>query len=102
MADREARLSTAVIDVLSLVAYRQPASKADIDNLGPLRRRGSLFAAALSRSPTRMPATNAHATRPHHHAAFPGAFGLHSLGKICLRTQGYRKQTRFVETTLSP
>jgi segregation and condensation protein B len=30
---REARLSMAAIDVLSLVAYRQPASKADVDSL---------------------------------------------------------------------
>jgi segregation and condensation protein B len=32
-AAREARLSTAAIDVLSLVAYRQPATKQEIDNL---------------------------------------------------------------------
>jgi segregation and condensation protein B len=30
---REARLSTAAIDVLALVAYRQPATKAEIDSL---------------------------------------------------------------------
>src|ERR1700677_371881 len=30
---REARLSTVVIDVLSLVAYRQPTTKAEIDSL---------------------------------------------------------------------
>lgn len=30
---REARLSTAVIDVLALIAYRQPATKADVDSL---------------------------------------------------------------------
>jgi segregation and condensation protein B len=30
---REARLSTAAIDALSLVAYRQPATKAEIDSL---------------------------------------------------------------------
>jgi segregation and condensation protein B len=30
---REARLSTAAVDVLSLVAYRQPISKQDIDSL---------------------------------------------------------------------
>lgn len=30
---REARLSTAAIDVLALVAYRQPTSKVEIDNL---------------------------------------------------------------------
>jgi segregation and condensation protein B len=30
---REARLSTAAVDVLALVAYRQPASKAEIDSL---------------------------------------------------------------------
>ena len=30
---REARLSTAAIDVLALVAYRQPVSKADVDNM---------------------------------------------------------------------
>lgn len=30
---REARLSTAAVDVLALVAYRQPASKAEIDAL---------------------------------------------------------------------
>lgn len=40
---REARLSTAAIDVLALVAYRQPVTKADIDSLrgsesGPLLR----------------------------------------------------------------
>lgn len=40
---REARLSTAAIDVLALVAYRQPATKAEIDALrgaesGPLLR----------------------------------------------------------------
>jgi len=32
-ATREARLSTAAIDVLSLVAYRQPATKQEIDSL---------------------------------------------------------------------
>jgi segregation and condensation protein B len=32
-AAREARLSTAAIDVLSLVAYRQPATKQEIDSL---------------------------------------------------------------------
>jgi segregation and condensation protein B len=30
---REARLSTAAVDVLALVAYRQPATKAEIDSL---------------------------------------------------------------------
>jgi segregation and condensation protein B len=30
---REARLSTVALDVLSLVAYRQPASKQEIDSL---------------------------------------------------------------------
>jgi segregation and condensation protein B len=30
---REARLSTAAIDVLALVAYRQPATKAEVDSL---------------------------------------------------------------------
>ena len=40
---REARLSTVALDVLSLVAYRQPASKQEIDSLrgaesGPLLR----------------------------------------------------------------
>jgi segregation and condensation protein B len=30
---REARLSTAAVDVLALVAYRQPATKQEIDNL---------------------------------------------------------------------
>ena len=30
---REARLSTAAIDVLALVAYRQPATKADVDTV---------------------------------------------------------------------
>jgi segregation and condensation protein B len=30
---REARLSPAAIDVLSLVAYRQPATKQEVDNL---------------------------------------------------------------------
>jgi segregation and condensation protein B len=30
---REARLSTAAIDVLALVAYRQPATKADVDTM---------------------------------------------------------------------
>jgi segregation and condensation protein B len=30
---REARLSTAAVDVLALVAYRQPATKPEIDNL---------------------------------------------------------------------
>src|SRR5262249_48150823 len=40
---REARLSTAAIDVLALTAYRQPATKAEIDALrgaesGPLLR----------------------------------------------------------------
>jgi segregation and condensation protein B len=30
---REARLSTAVVDVLALVAYRQPATKAEVDSL---------------------------------------------------------------------
>jgi segregation and condensation protein B len=30
---REARLSTAAVDVLALVAYRQPAGKAEIDSL---------------------------------------------------------------------
>jgi segregation and condensation protein B len=40
---REARLSTQAIDVLALVAYRQPATKAEIDSLrggesGPLLR----------------------------------------------------------------
>jgi segregation and condensation protein B len=30
---REARLSTAAIDVLSLVAYQQPASKAEVDSM---------------------------------------------------------------------
>ncbi len=30
---REARLSTAAVDVLSLVAYRQPATKQEIDSL---------------------------------------------------------------------
>jgi segregation and condensation protein B len=40
---REARLSTAAIDVLALVAYRQPATKVEIDTLrgaesGPLLR----------------------------------------------------------------
>ena len=32
-SQREARLSTAAIDVLALVAYRQPAAKAEIDSL---------------------------------------------------------------------
>ena len=32
-AAREARLSTAAVDVLSLVAYRQPATKQEIDSL---------------------------------------------------------------------
>jgi segregation and condensation protein B len=32
-ATREARLSTAAVDVLSLVAYRQPATKQEIDSL---------------------------------------------------------------------
>jgi segregation and condensation protein B len=32
-AAREARLSTAAIDVLSLVAYRQPATKQEVDSL---------------------------------------------------------------------
>ena len=40
---REARLSTAAVDVLALVAYRQPATKAEVDSLrgaesGPLLR----------------------------------------------------------------
>jgi segregation and condensation protein B len=40
---REARLSTAAVDILALVAYRQPATKAEIDSLrgadaGPLLR----------------------------------------------------------------
>ncbi|MCI0378308.1 MAG: SMC-Scp complex subunit ScpB [Gemmataceae bacterium] len=30
---REARLSTAAVDVLALVAYRQPATRAEVDNL---------------------------------------------------------------------
>jgi len=42
---REARLSTAAIDVLALVAYRQPATKAEVDSLRGAES-GSLLAAA--------------------------------------------------------
>jgi segregation and condensation protein B len=39
---REARLSTAAIDTLALVAYRQPATKAEIDSLRGADSRGLL------------------------------------------------------------
>jgi segregation and condensation protein B len=39
---REARLSTAAVDVLALIAYRQPVSKQDIDSLRGLDSSGLL------------------------------------------------------------
>ena len=59
---REARLSTVALDVLSLVAYRQPASKQEIDSLrgaesGPLLRqlvrRGLITVVQRAESATR-------------------------------------------------
>ncbi len=52
---REARLTQAALDVLSVVAYRQPATKADVDavrgadSAGPLRQLVRLGLVALSR-----------------------------------------------------
>lgn len=78
---REARLSTAAIDVLSLVAYRQPVGKADIDSYrgaesGPLLRqlvrRGLIQVVCLGGADKRQVA---YATSPR----FLQMFGLSNL-----------------------
>ncbi len=78
---REARLSTTAIDVLALVAYRQPLSKPDIDSLrgaesgGLLRqlvRRGLIHILPM---PEAQPKEILYATTPR----FLEMFGLNSL-----------------------
>lgn len=81
---REARLSTAAIDVLALVAYRQPATKAEIDGLrgadsgGLLRqlvRRGLVEIVQRAASD---PRNAAYGTTPR----FLQWFGLHNLDDL--------------------
>ena len=81
---REARLSTAAIDVLALVAYRQPVSKPDVDAfrgadsgalLRQLVRRGLVQIVPF---PGGKPKEVAYATTPR----FLEMFGLQSLDDL--------------------
>jgi segregation and condensation protein B len=81
---REARLSTAAIDVLALVAYQQPITKADVDSvrgadsgaiLRQLVRRGLIHIMPLPAAPRR---EVAYATTPR----FLEMFGLQSLDDL--------------------
>jgi segregation and condensation protein B len=81
---REARLSTAAIDVLALVAYRQPVTKADVDTmrgadsgalLRQLVRRGLVQIMPL---PGARPREVAYTTTP----KFLEMFGLQSLDDL--------------------
>ena len=70
---REARLTPAALDVLALVAYRQPIAKAEIDSQrGADSRapRDNSCASAWSRS--KHAGRRAKRCRLRHHAAFPG------------------------------
>src|SRR5262249_16256684 len=81
---REARLSTAALDVLSLVAYRQPASKQEIDSLPRLEpgallrqlvRRGLIMVVPRAQASSR---EVFYGTTPR----FLELFGLHSLDDL--------------------
>lgn len=81
---REARLSTAAVDVLAVVAYRQPVTKAEVDNfrgadsgalLRQLVRRGLIHVTPL---PGAAPKEVAYATTPR----FLEMFGLTSLDDL--------------------
>lgn len=81
---REARLSTAAIDVLALVAYRQPLSKPDLDSLRGAES-GSLLRQLVRRGlihilpmPDAQPKEVLYATTPR----FLEMFGLNSLDDL--------------------
>jgi segregation and condensation protein B len=88
---REARLSPQALDVLSLVAYRQPATKQDIESLrgaessGPLRQLVRLGLVALQRGEATQKEINYGTT-----TKFLRLFGLHSLDDLP-RTQDLQK-----------
>lgn len=81
---REARLSTAAVDVLALVAYRQPTTKAEIDSL-----RGAESGSILKQLVRRGLIQVAHRGDTHHKdvqygttARFLEMFGLQSLDDL--------------------
>jgi len=81
---REARLSLMALDVLSLVAYRQPLTKADIDSLrgsdsrSPLQQLVRLGLVAVQPRPEQGPKETAYLTTPR----FLELFGLRSLDDL--------------------
>jgi segregation and condensation protein B len=78
---REARLSPGALDVLALIAYRQPLTKADIDSLrgndsrSPLQQLVRLGLVAVESRPELGPKETAYLTTPR----FLELFGLRSL-----------------------
>lgn len=81
---REARLTPGALDVLALVAYRQPLTKADIDSLrgndsrGPLQQLVRLGLIAVETQPELGPKETAYVTTPR----FLELFGLRSLDDL--------------------
>ncbi len=81
---REARLTPYALDVLALVAYRQPISKAEIDSQrgadsrGPLHQLVRLGLIAVVPRPDLGPRETAHVTRPR----FLELFGLETLDDL--------------------
>jgi segregation and condensation protein B len=81
---REARLTPGALDVLALVAYRQPLGKAEIDSQrgsdsrGPLQQLVRLGLVAVEPRPDLGPKETAYATTPR----FLELFGLRSLDDL--------------------
>ena len=80
---REARLSQAAVDILAIVAYRQPLTREEIDKLRG-RPSGSMLSQLVRRQLLRIERSKERPRRPKYFTTdrFLGLFGLESLAEL--------------------